>query len=238
MEILTANEPASKWEPSLLSRDRGDLLPTDSQCLFSTCTGETHKTSTCAMARLASFIKLTVQNHINKNRSPSREKTSLVKTLKARARGGKNGGTLPKPCQDDTIKDCFLLKQSMFARFVKTPLWKWIGLVHASKILHFCLQWRVSVQLQQWSKSTRDKARSKAHYKKSFYNWKFNKSVWKPEISQIQWKPKIYIFSLYTNLPSALKMIQKLMISFVHKELLHCFIWKISQFPQRIKYII
>lgn len=145
MEILTANEPTSKWEPNLLSRDRGDLLQTDSQCLFSICTGETHKTSTSTMARLAYFIKLTVQKHINKNRSPSREKTSLVKTLKARARGKKYGGTLPKPCQDGTIKDCFLLKQSMLARFVRTPLWKWIGLVHASKIIHFCLQWRVSV---------------------------------------------------------------------------------------------
>lgn len=65
----------------------------------------------------------------------------------------------------------------------------------------------LSVQLQQWSKSTRDKALSKADYKESLYNWKSNKSVWKPETSQIQWKPKKCIFSLYTNLPSALKMI-------------------------------
>lgn len=75
-----------------------------------------HKTSTSSTARVASFIKLTVQKQVNKTRSLSREKTGSAKRLKARARGGKNGGTLPKLCQDARIKGCFLLKQSSFAR--------------------------------------------------------------------------------------------------------------------------
>lgn len=43
-----------------------------------------HQTSTSTMARVASLVKLTVQKHVNKIRSPSRKKTGLVKTLKAK----------------------------------------------------------------------------------------------------------------------------------------------------------
>lgn len=75
-----------------------------------------HKTSTSRTAKVASFIKFTVQKQVNKTRSPFREKTGSAKKLQARASRRKNGGTLPKPCQDAGIKGCFLLKQSTFAR--------------------------------------------------------------------------------------------------------------------------
>lgn len=118
MEILSAKETALKQDPPLQSRDRGDPLQTAQFMMFVQYMHQRniHRNSTSRIASVASFIKLTLQKQVNKNRSLSREKTGSAKRLKARARGGKNGGTLPKPCQDARIKGCFLLKQSTFAR--------------------------------------------------------------------------------------------------------------------------